>query len=44
MVSELAGLEGKLGILSPHGVVSGPSAQYGCPAEAVLWAVTLRIV
>src|ERR671915_492853 len=42
--TELVGLEGKPGILSPHGVVTGPNAAYGSPAEAVLWAVTLGIV
>jgi Na+/proline symporter len=44
VVSELVGLEGKPGILSPHGVVTGPNAAYSSPAEAVLWAVTLGIV
>ncbi len=44
VVSELVGLEGKPGILSPHGVVTGPNAAYASPAEAVLWAVTLGIV
>ena len=44
VVSELVGLQGKPGILSPHGVVTGPNAAYGSPAEAVLWAVTLGIV
>jgi sodium/pantothenate symporter len=44
VMSELANLQGKPGILSPHGVVTGPDAAYGSPAEAVLWAVTLGIV
>ncbi len=44
VVPELMGLEGKPGILSPHGMVTGPDAQYGSAAEAVLWAVTLGVV
>jgi Na+/proline symporter len=44
VASELVGLQDKPGILSPHGMVTGPDAQYGSAAEAVLWAVTLGVV
>jgi Na+/proline symporter len=43
-VSKLAGLDAKSGLLSWHGVVTGANAQFGSPAEALTWAVTLGVV
>jgi Na+/proline symporter len=43
-VSNLASLEEKPGILTWHGVVTGPNAQFGSPAEALVWALTLGVV
>lgn len=44
VAQELSGLASKPGMLSWHGVVSGPHAQMGSPAEALVWAITLGIV
>jgi Na+/proline symporter len=43
-MSEVAGLDAKSGILTWHGVVTGPNAQYGSSAEALTWALTLGVV
>jgi sodium/pantothenate symporter len=43
-MSKVAGLDAKAGILTWHGVVTGPNAQYGSSAEALTWALTLGVV
>jgi Na+/proline symporter len=43
-MSKVAGLDAKSGILTWHGVVTGPNAQYGSSAEALTWALTLGVV